>query len=526
MYSLLAFTATSKIAMRRSRPRPFSAHQARPSSILLLQADSSNAAALSSSSSTTKKTTTTQTTATQTTVVSVSEVVTTSSDAIDDHLKDQTIQNQRKTETKTQQHISGTKNSNNTGGLRRLPVLRGPTELIHRAKRAALRVQPNRTIQVGKKRAHKHGAVRLTMYTQELCRPLRESIDGYRYVFRNLHPFEQVVADLTIRSRQKKDGLTLSIVLEELNEARKLLLEASKDWIAKVKQAETAQQAGNALDEGMERLTELFDTMAAPSVTDLVDLQKGLRHAPVIQLDAPAVVLVGAPNVGKSSIVRYISSASPEVNNYPFTTRGMTLGHVQVYWSENSAIVKALIPESNSNSTSSRHRRTKQQPNDVDDDNVTGQHYAFTELCQVMDSPGLLLRSEEEQRNEMEALTLAALQHLPTAVCYVLDLTGAAGSKCSSVADQLALRREVRARFPRRPWIDVVSKVDLGVVDGALQELDEILAAEGRTVPPPIQLSIHDNIGIEELRAEILRMLGEVRIVLDAMVTVEDINVQ
>lgn len=37
---------------------------------------------------------------------------------------------------------------------------------------------------------------------------------------------------------------------------------------------------------------------------------------------------VGAPNVGKSSIIRAVSTGTPEVNSYPFTTRGMSLGHM------------------------------------------------------------------------------------------------------------------------------------------------------------------------------------------------------
>jgi nucleolar GTP-binding protein len=119
----------------------------------------------------------------------------------------------------------------------------------------------------------------------------------------------------------------------------------------------------------------------------------------------------------------------------------------------------------------------------------------------------------------MEELTLAAMKHLPTAVMYVMDLSGQAGDKCSSVEDQLQLRREIRSRFPRRPWIDVVSKVDLGTVDGAIEELEEILDGA-----PYIKLSIHDGIGIDELRTEVLRMLGEVRVVLDAMAAVDDQN--
>lgn len=133
----------------------------------------------------------------------------------------------------------------------------------------------------------------------------------------------------------------------------------------------------------------------------------------------------------KSSIVRTISSGTPEVNNYPFTTRGMTLGHVEVFWSDNSQIAKAAVPDE------------RRKPGSMSQEVLMGK-YAFSQLCQVMDSPGLLLRPDDDGRNEMEALTLAAMQHLPTAVIYVLDLTGEAGDKFSSVQDQLQLRRQVR----------------------------------------------------------------------------------
>lgn len=396
-----------------------------------------------------------------------------------------------------------------TGGLRRLPVVKSPEELMDKARKVVLRVKADKQVSNARNRARKHGAESINALSQALCIPLRDIVNGYKSEWRRLHPFERVVADLTTRARQKKDGLTLNQLLDEVHEARKILLEAGKDWIAKVKNAETAREAGEGLQEAIDSMLLLFKEFASKPVSGILDIQRSLRSAPIVQLDTPAVVLVGAPNVGKSSIVRAISSATPEVNNYPFTTRGMTLGHVEVFWSSTSSdelvedhaakeIAKAVIPD------------PRRKPGSLSPE-VLGGKYAFSQLCQVMDSPGLLVRPDDE-RNEMEALTLAAMQHLPTAVMYVLDLSGGAGDKCSSVEDQLQLRKEVRARFPKRPWIDVVSKYDLGVVEGALEDLEQILDGS-----PYIKLSIHDGTGVDDLKKEVLRMLGEVRIVLDAM---------
>eukprot|EP00957_Ditylum_brightwellii_P088748 6758522-Ditylum_brightwellii.AAC.1 len=75
----------------------------------------------------------------------------------------------------------------------------------------------------------------------------------------------------------------------------------------------------------------------------------------------------------------------------------MTLGHVEVFWNEDVRATTSIIPDSD----------LSLEPT---------QSYAFSQLCQIMDSPGLLVRTEEGDRNEMESLTLAAMQHLPTAV--------------------------------------------------------------------------------------------------------------
>ena len=86
----------------------------------------------------------------------------------------------------------------------------------------------------------------------------------------------------------------------------------------------------------------------------------------------------------------------------------MTLGHVEVFWGDDSTTAAAVIP-----SVGEKHKGRF----DTVDEGIFGS-YAFSQLCQVMDSPGLLVRPDHK-RNEMEALTLAAMQHLPTAVIYV-----------------------------------------------------------------------------------------------------------
>lgn len=113
-----------------------------------------------------------------------------------------------------------------------------------------------------------------------------------------MHPFEKVVMELTVRARQKKDGLTLSTLLEEIHEGRKELLQLGKDWIAKIKTSESAREAYDNTEEAKEVLAKVFLDLIEEPYGGVRELQKSLRNVPFVRLDCPAVVLVGAPNVG------------------------------------------------------------------------------------------------------------------------------------------------------------------------------------------------------------------------------------
>ncbi len=58
----------------------------------------------------------------------------------------------------------------------------------------------------------------------------------------------------------------------------------------------------------------------------LNDTRNKLRNLPDIK-DEPTIVVAGYPNVGKSSFVARVSSAKPEIARYPFTTKGVLIGH-------------------------------------------------------------------------------------------------------------------------------------------------------------------------------------------------------
>jgi hypothetical protein len=179
-----------------------------------------------------------------------------------------------------------------TGGLRRLPVIPPTIEIHNRAKRTGLFTKADGDIKNARQRAKKHGAETLNALSQRLCLPLRDTVRLYERTLRNLHPFEQVVAELTVNNRQKVDGVDLHHVLSELHEARKMVLEATKDWIAKVKDAPTAREADDVRKEGSDALLKLFTDVADSPISHLVELQKALRNAPIVQLSVPTMVLV------------------------------------------------------------------------------------------------------------------------------------------------------------------------------------------------------------------------------------------
>ncbi len=163
--------------------------------------------------------------------------------------------------------------------------------------------------------------------------------------------------------------------------------------------------------EAMGRLASVVRQVAA-DLDGLVDARIALRKVPTLDPQLPTIVVAGYPNVGKSALVRAVSTGKPKVAAYPFTTQGVTVGHFE-----------------------RRYRR-----------------------FQILDTPGLLDRPMEK-RNAIERQAIAALRHLATVILFLLDPTETCGFPLD---DQLRLLSSVEAMFPEVPVVVLENKSDLG----------------------------------------------------------------
>ena len=153
----------------------------------------------------------------------------------------------------------------------------------------------------------------------------------------------------------------------------------------------------------------------------LETVRSHMRGMPGIDLDQPTFCIAGYPNVGKSSLVNAVTSATPEIGSYPFTTKKVTLGHLEIP-------IYAT--------------KTSKEP--------------ITHLsCQIVDTPGILDRSLDK-RNEIELQALAALKTLATAIVFIFDYT-----QFDALMSQFNLLSQISENFTDIPLLLVCGKADL-----------------------------------------------------------------
>ncbi len=192
--------------------------------------------------------------------------------------------------------------------------------------------------------------------------------------------------------------------------------------------AKNVRDVGMSISKGMRRADSVTERKRAvariasivhqadDALRHLNDARNVLHKLPHVDPEEFTIVIAGYPNVGKSSFIRLVSTAEPEVNSYPFTTKGIVVGHRMA----------------------ERRRR-----------------------IQFIDTPGLLDRAGEEH-NVIEKQALNALVYIADIVLFVID----ASENCGYSFDaQMKLRDEIDA-LVSVPMLTAVNKADLKQSEG------------------------------------------------------------
>jgi len=168
--------------------------------------------------------------------------------------------------------------------------------------------------------------------------------------------------------------------------------EMARKYVGMMRDAEDAKVVRK---QAFGRISSIVDSIDG-NLRFLNEARNKLRKLPAID-DSPALVIAGYPNVGKSSFVALVSSARPEIAPYPFTTKGLAVGHFE----KNSI------------------------------------------RYQVIDTPGLLDRPLEE-RNAIELQAISALKHVGKVMIYIIDPSETCGY---TLEKQMHLFEEIKNQF-------------------------------------------------------------------------------
>jgi nucleolar GTP-binding protein len=222
--------------------------------------------------------------------------------------------------------------------------------------------------------------------------------------FELVDPFYYELADAIVDVDELRQSLS------KVTWASRQIDEIKREYQPKLRRT-TVDTARKHRKQAFARMADIVEQVA-DDLERIGAARDDLKTVPDIRPDEPAIVVAGYPNVGKSSFVNHVTRASNEIATYPFTTRGVQIGHFE-------------------------HDRIRYQ---------------------IVDTPGLLDRPEDE-RNDIERQAVSALEHLADAVLFVVDASGDSGYP---IDVQLELRDAVERRFASRdvPVLTVCNKSD------------------------------------------------------------------
>ncbi len=284
---------------------------------------------------------------------------------------------------------------------RNIPTVLTAEEIIDKMFRRSKKVEV--PLSKNRLRFHKNLSIAKIYTARDVAvSTLKKYVDSFPYI-NKLHPFYRTLLDLLVDKNEYKRALaSLVWAIEKINGF-------ADKYARKIKGVGKVEEAIKFRKEFYGRTSSILKQIA-PKLEYLGNVRDIIRKLPDINPELPTVVVAGYPNVGKSELVAKLSTAKPEIAPYPFTTKGIVVGHMEI-----------------------KGKRV-----------------------QIVDTPGLLDRPLEK-RNRIEKEAILALKYLASIIVFILDPSETCGY---SMDEQLKLLSEIKKDF-NIPIMEVENKVDL-----------------------------------------------------------------
>lgn len=226
-----------------------------------------------------------------------------------------------------------------------------------------------------------------------------------------------------------------------LNWSYGIITQLEKDYAKKIRRA-PSEKASTLQRQAYGRIASVVNKIKKD--LDFLDFAKSqLRNMPTVDFEAITVVIAGFPNVGKSTLLTKMTTADPKIADYPFTTKGIQIGHIERKWKK----------------------------------------------IQIIDTPGLLDRPIKDMNN-IELNAMVALEHLAHVILFIFDASETCGYP---LENQYNLYKEVEEVF-NRPIIALFNKMDLTERKNNIYLEEYISKFEN-----PLFISAYEGEGVEEI---------------------------
>ncbi|MBR9675718.1 GTP-binding protein [Candidatus Woesearchaeota archaeon] len=217
--------------------------------------------------------------------------------------------------------------------------------------------------------------------------------------FDELPEFYKQLAKLTLELELVKKSLG------GISWANKKIREFSKKYEILIKKTQDLTKVNRLRNEYLGRIGSVLKQVKK-ELSLLEETRKTMKAYPTIKTELKTLCIAGFPNVGKSTLLAKLTSSTPEINTYAFTTKRLLVGYLK----------------------KSYHK------------------------VQLIDTPGTLNRVDK--MNEVEIQAYLAMRYVADSIIYVFDLT-----EEYPIKEQLKLYKNVKKL--RKPIFCYLSKTDI-----------------------------------------------------------------